>query len=218
MNTNETTYPMVRPTALRTRIVVSISSQLFAEGLKCLLVSRGHSVEVIGMESDFGTISEKLASDSFSQTVWVLDMKTLLAIAPVSKREIVRNQTILIADLSLGRKSRNYLADAAAIVSMESSYDELDMAIRSVAQGIRYFDQRLSHFRVEEFNGTSPNLTARQLQVLKMVADGMSSRKIANELLLSRRTVENHRARILERLGVSNAAEMIDVARNKKWI
>ena len=51
-----------------------------------------------------------------------------------------------------------------------------------------------------------------------MVADGMSSRTIANELLLSRRTVENHRARILERLGVSNAAEMIDFAKDKKWI
>jgi len=219
MNINQMPYRSIRPQTAATKIVISISSQLLADGLKSMLGQRGYEVEVFNKNVNFESVSRQLlSSDRGEQTVWMLDMQALLALVPSTKREMIRNRAILISDLNPGRKSGAYLADAAAIVSTESSFQELEFAVRAVAQGNRYFDQRLSHFRVEEFNGISPNLTARQLQVLRMVADGMSSRKIANELLLSRRTVENHRARILERLGVNTAAEMIDIARNKNWI
>ncbi len=219
MNINQMPYRKIRSHTVATKIVISIYSQLLADGLKAMLAQRGYEVEVFNKNADFESVCGKLSSsNSREQTVWMLDMQTLLALVPATKREMIRNRTILISDLNPGRKSGTYLADAAAIVSTESSFQELDFAVRAVVQGNRYFDQRLSHFRVEEFNGSSPNLTVRQLQVLRMVADGMSSRKIANELLLSRRTVENHRARILERLGVNTAAEMIDIARNRNWI
>ena len=66
-------------------------------------------------------------------------------------------------------------------------------------------------------NGTTV-LTNRQMQILRMVATGDSSREIASKLRLSRRTVENHRARILERLSVNSASEMVEVARQNGWI
>ena len=202
-----------------TKVVISIYSRLLADGIRALLSDCGYQVELHSKQASFDDIYNDLnVTSDRRDTIWILDLKTLLGVVPASRREMIQKRTVLIADAHLGKKSQSYLSEAAAIVCAESSFQELEFALRAVNQGNRYVDQSLSHFRMEEFNGTTPNLTTRQLQVLRMVADGMSSRKIANELLLSRRTVENHRARILERLGASSAAEMIDIAKNRNWI
>ena len=219
MNINQMSYQGMRPQNSTTRIVISISSQLLAEGLNSMLKNNGYDVEVFGRTATFHEIAASLKRpESLLNTVWILDIKTLVSVVPASQRSMIKNRAIIVADTGTSRKSKSYLSSAAAIVSTECAFQELEYAVRAVVKGNRYFDQRLSHFRVEEFNTTTPDLTARQLQVLKMVADGMSSRTIANELLLSRRTVENHRARILERLGVNTAAEMITIARDNNWI
>jgi DNA-binding NarL/FixJ family response regulator len=51
-------------------------------------------------------------------------------------------------------------------------------------------------------------LTPRELQVVKLIAEGYSSAEIATELVISRKTVDHHRANILEKLGIRNVAEL----------
>lgn len=63
-----------------------------------------------------------------------------------------------------------------------------------------------------EFTRKETNLTERQLEVLKLTAHGATSEEIACALVLSPKTVDNHRARILDRLGVSNEVAAVTVA------
>ena len=55
-------------------------------------------------------------------------------------------------------------------------------------------------------------LTTRQLEVLRLVAEGRSAKEIAAALCISRRTAEFHKARLMEALGVQNTAELIQYA------
>jgi DNA-binding CsgD family transcriptional regulator len=61
-------------------------------------------------------------------------------------------------------------------------------------------------------------LTPRQLQVLRLIADGLTSRQIATELGISERTVEVHRDAIYRRLGVHSALDAIRLALRRGWV
>ena len=64
----------------------------------------------------------------------------------------------------------------------------------------------------------SIQLTARQVEIVRLVADGNSSKQIAALLNLSPKTVQNHRAEIMRRLSVVSAAEMISKATQLGWL
>jgi DNA-binding NarL/FixJ family response regulator len=68
----------------------------------------------------------------------------------------------------------------------------------------------------ENRNGRVENLTDRELQVLQLLGAGMSTRKIADELTLSFKTVETHRENIKRKLGLGDAVELIRYAAD--WV
>jgi DNA-binding NarL/FixJ family response regulator len=86
---------------------------------------------------------------------------------------------------------------------------ELEHAIRSVMRGLSYFSSAVSR-RLAEPAEPQPDqlLTARQLEILKLLARGLGSKEIAFRLGLSSKTVDVHRARIMERLGVGDLANL----------
>ncbi len=88
---------------------------------------------------------------------------------------------------------------------------DLVTAIRTVAGGGAFFSPSaaasLLHERPAERE--KPRLTAREAEVLEMVASGLSSPQIAEELDVSVKTVERHRSRIMNKLGVSNVAALV---------
>jgi DNA-binding NarL/FixJ family response regulator len=90
-------------------------------------------------------------------------------------------------------------------------------AIRAVAAGRRYFSPPLSepalgdYARKAEGAPLDPyhTLTARERQVLQMIAEGQSGSAIAERLFISPRTVEHHRANLMRKLGLRNLKEVI---------
>jgi DNA-binding NarL/FixJ family response regulator len=97
---------------------------------------------------------------------------------------------------------------AHAVITKGAPLRELREAIERVAAGGIYYCSETSRLLREAV--TTPErdeqLTTRQLQILRAVASGLSSKEIASELSLSEKTVANHRARIMERLGVHDVA------------
>lgn len=63
-----------------------------------------------------------------------------------------------------------------------------------------------------------PKLTGRQLQILRLIADGDTSKRIARKLDIHIKTVDNHRKMLRDRLGVQSTAEMIRVAKDGRLI
>lgn len=85
--------------------------------------------------------------------------------------------------------------------------DELRAALSAVMSGTRYFSakiQCIAESTADGRNRLAPNLTPRQLEVLKRVASGNTTKAIARDLGISPKTVEFHRARLMERLDVND--------------
>ena len=108
-------------------------------------------------------------------------------------------------------------AGAAGYLTKESAADELIAAIRKVAAGGRYVTSTLAEKLADALTsqgGTDDHrqLSNREFQVLVMLANGRTLREIADELLISEKTVTTYRARILEKLDLRNNAEIAKYA------
>lgn len=110
-----------------------------------------------------------------------------------------------------------FRAGAAGYVVKDSAPEELAQAIRVVAGGGRHVSPSIAEgigedllLRVQAGSAPAPRpldqLTARQRQILQLVAEGNSTRSIADRLSISIKTVETHRAQIMDRLGIRDIA------------
>lgn len=102
---------------------------------------------------------------------------------------------------------RAFKLGAAGYLMKEGSPVELEQAVRSVMAGQTYHSpqvaQRLQHSRERT---PEEQLTERQIEILTLIARGHASKEVAFELGLSSKTVDVHRARIMERLGIDDVA------------
>jgi DNA-binding NarL/FixJ family response regulator len=111
-------------------------------------------------------------------------------------------------------------AGARAYVLKDSPPEELMRAVREAALGRRYLAPPLSDRAIEVYLLRSEDsqldpydmLTAREREVLHLAAQGMTSTETANRLCISPRTVEVHRARVMQKLGLHNRTELIHFA------
>lgn len=101
----------------------------------------------------------------------------------------------------------------------EEPVSEYVKAIRVVTSGGTYFSQRvvpiLSGLNSDR---SSPHLTTRELEVLELIATGASTREVADQLYITRRTVTTHLSNIYQKLGVSNRVAIVRKARELKLI
>jgi DNA-binding NarL/FixJ family response regulator len=108
-------------------------------------------------------------------------------------------------------------ASAAGYLTKESAPEELIAAIRQAARGGKYISQTLAQQLAAELGGETSKepheiLSNREYQVLRLLGAGQSVTEIAAELSLSVKTVSTYRARILQKLGLQNTAEIIRYA------
>jgi DNA-binding NarL/FixJ family response regulator len=109
-------------------------------------------------------------------------------------------------------------AGAAAYLIKDSATSELELALKCVMRGDTYLSPAISRQVVDGYVqrvgvGASPDpLTPRQRDVLKRVAEGRSTKEIAFDLNLSVKTVETHRAQIMDRLGIRDVAGLVRYA------
>ncbi len=104
-------------------------------------------------------------------------------------------------------------AGAAGYLTKDSAPDELLGAIRKIAAGGRYISQSLAErlaLHIESPSGEMPHegLSDREFEVLLMIASGKTVSEIASEMALSVKTISTYRARILEKTGMKNNAEL----------
>ena len=112
---------------------------------------------------------------------------------------------------------RAMYAGADGYLSKEVNSEELVAAIRNAIRGERVFSRSILNLlegKVKEQKTDQPSvkLTKREEEIVTLVAKGLTSQDIAKKLFISPRTVETHRARIMDKLGVNNAAGLVRFA------
>jgi len=118
---------------------------------------------------------------------------------------------------------RAVASGASGFLANDVDKEDLAMAIRAVSSGQIYFSTRIAQSITDVFirkvKNNQPDgpaqgaqITSRELQILELISEGYSSSEIANKLYISSRTVENHRANIMQKFRVKNAAELVRYA------
>jgi DNA-binding NarL/FixJ family response regulator len=98
-----------------------------------------------------------------------------------------------------------------------SGKEELINAIKSVMSGNKYFDSGVTLSLLNNKNTDSKikenhDLTEREIEILKLIADGFTNKEIGEKLFISHRTVDTHRTNMMRKLEVNNIARLIGFA------
>lgn len=138
---------------------------------------------------------------------------------------------VLILGLTGGYRDVQEFIEAGAkgYIVTSATLNELTTAIRSLLNGeialsphINYaMFAHLSHLacaRRRRQVVESMKLTSREMEILQMIADGLSNKEIANQLCLSLYTVKNHVHQVLEKLQVQDRRQAVEYAQNQEWL
>lgn len=111
--------------------------------------------------------------------------------------------------------ARAFKAGAAGYMTKESALDELVKAIRKITKGGRYVSEAFAEKLVASMREERPaqdSLSAREYQVMLMIASGKTLSQIAAEMMLSIKTISTYRSRILEKMQMKSNAEITHYA------
>lgn len=106
-------------------------------------------------------------------------------------------------------------------VLKDSDREEFIFALNSISKGKQFYSSTLLESginRVKEANIANNNLTERELEVLKLVAEGYSNIEVGEKLFLSSKTIDNHRTNLMRKLDVHNVVELVKYAIKNKVI
>jgi DNA-binding NarL/FixJ family response regulator len=202
-----------------TRVVVADDHTLLREGLKQLLRADG-DIEVVGEAADGQAVLQQVRSAEFD--VLLLDMsmpgKSGIELIKQVKSERPRLRVLVLSMHEEQQYAvRAIRAGASGYLTKESAPAQLLTAIRKVAAGGAFISAEVAE---QLALGAMPGaerpphelLSDREYQVLQRLVAGQSVTDIAGELNLSSKTVSTHKARLMEKLGVSNSADLIRYA------
>lgn len=203
-------------------IVISDGQEMVRAGL-CLLIAREPDLVIVADVPDGASAARALAEHDARVLVFDLGLPGRASLAAVSDlRESHPDAAIVViapqSDPELAREALGL--GASAFVVKAAPGTELIGAIRLAAAGRTHLSPELGA-RLATARGrrsssdasVARELSLRELEVLKLIARGHTNAEIANQLYLSVRTVESHRARIQRKLGRTGRAELVAHAR-----
>ena len=193
------------------RVVLADDHDLVRSGIKALL-TMVEGVEVIAEARDgkeLIALVEDLLPDVVMTDISMPGMDGITAIAEIhSKHPEVRLLVLSMYD-TVDFVKRAVANGACGYLMKDSPPFELEQALRSVMATGSYFSPAIAQRLLQPSEPTvDDELTHRQVEILKLIAQGRASKEIAYELGLSPKTVDVHRARIMERLRLNDIASL----------
>jgi DNA-binding NarL/FixJ family response regulator len=202
------------------RVVLADDHALVRAGMRSLLGAM-EQVQVVG-EAASGEEALTLAERERPDVVLMdIAMKGMTGLDAATRlREQHPGVRVVILSMHAGEEYvlQALRAGAVGYQLKDAATGELELALRSVMRGESWFSPAVSRQVVEGYvqrvggEAAADVLTARQREVLKLVAGGKSTKEIAFDLSLSVKTVETHRAQIMERLGIRDVAGLVKYA------
>ena len=204
----------------RIRVVLADDHALVRAGMRSLLSGMGQ-VEVVGEAASGEEALELAAREQPDVVLMDIAMKGISGLETAARmRETLPAVRVVILSMHAGEEYvlQALRAGAVGYLLKDAATGELELALRSVMRGDSWFSPAVSRQVVEGYvqrvggEPVADVLTARQREVLKLVAGGRSTKEIAFDLNLSVKTVETHRAQIMERLGIRDVAGLVRYA------
>jgi len=205
------------------RVLLVDDNNLFRLGLSALIVAHEDFTVIADLRGGKDSVQAVL---SHSPDVVLMDIMLSGINGLECVSQIKRRQPQIKVIMLTTFKTEEYVREALRVgadgyVLKDATIDELLMALRSVSHGKKYLSPDVSGHVVHSFlhphvNGSKPSrlemLTARERSILQLIAEGRTNRTAAEFLSVSPKTVEKHRATLMHKLGLRNAAELTLVA------
>jgi DNA-binding NarL/FixJ family response regulator len=202
----------------RSRILLADDHTLMAEALKHLLQS---DFDVVGIVSDGRALLE--AAENLKPELVVVDIgMPLLNGLDAAEQLKALHPDIKVIFLTQNREPRYaveaFRRKASGYLLKDSAASELVTAIREALQGRSYVSPLIAKGMLDRALNPEPGdpgrreLTSREREVLQLLAEGKSMKEVAAVLDISPRTVEFHKYRVMELLGVKSSAELVQYA------
>lgn len=207
-------------------VLLAEDHTILRKGL-CSLLENEYGIEVIGEAENGREAIEK--AEKLKPDIVVLDISLPLLNGIEVAKQLRKNFPEIKVLILTMHTSDEFVfevlnAGVKGYIIKKAAPDELVSAIHAISRGKSYFSPEISKMLMERKIETGQMqdgsisvkiLTEREHEVLQLVSEGHSSREIAEMLFISIKTVENHRANMMEKLGLHNLTELIKYAISK---
>jgi DNA-binding NarL/FixJ family response regulator len=201
------------------RILVADDHQILAEGVRSLLECEFEVIGGVGDGRELLSAASQHQPDVIVTDIAMPSLNGIEAAAQMRDMRVKAKVVFLTQHRDVAYARRAMEAGATGFVLKHSASSELLTAVREALQGRTYISpmiagELLQSYREDESGPreTVHRLTARQREVLQLIAEGSSAKEVASVLKISIRTAEAHRARILEALGLRSTAALVQYA------
>jgi DNA-binding NarL/FixJ family response regulator len=204
-----------------TRVVLADDHVLIRAGLRALLHSLPN-IEVVGEASDGHEAVEVIARHQPDVVIMDIGMPGLNGVD--STRRIVKQfpgTRVVILSMHANEEYVGRALDAGAKGYLLKGAEpaELELVFKAVMRGETYLSPSIAKHLVQDYlshrkekTHPLPDLTARQREVLQLIAEGCSTKDIANKLKLSVETIDTHRSELMHRLDIHDVAGLVRYA------
>ena len=202
------------------KVIIVDDHRLFRKGLR-LLLNEISNIEVIAEAANGKLFLDAIKIKKTDLVLMDIDMPELNGIEATEKAIAIYPDIKIIALSMYGDESYYYKmvnAGVKGFLLKDTDCEELEKAIKLVLEGNNYFSQELLRNIIVKFgsynyktilNNSLPKLSDRELEVLNHICNGRSNQEIAEQLFISPRTVERHRASLLSKTKSKNSINLV---------
>jgi DNA-binding NarL/FixJ family response regulator len=203
----------------RVRVLLADDHRIVAEGLKSLLAAEFELVSVVADGRAMVEAAKALRPDVIIADITMPQLNGIEALEEIEKFDPNVRVIFLTMHRDVAYARRALGAGAAGYVLKHSAPEELVLAVREAVLGRTFITPTLAGEVLQSLRQGSPQsqdpvatLTLRQREILRLLVDAFTAKQIASRLDISPRTVEFHKHRMVEMLGLKGSTELIHFA------
>jgi len=199
-------------------VLIADDHQLLIDGIRSTLAGVDDISIVASVNNGYQVLEQLDAGLQVDVILMDINMPKLdgLGCTKMVKKKYPDMKIVALSQYDEKRFVKQMLKNGAmGYILKDSDKDTLLAAIRTVYKGTTYFCERLSmrlinaELKMQDTRSLFPNLTDRELEILRLIGKEFSTQEIADMLFLSSHTIESHRANLMNKAGVKNTAGLI---------
>lgn len=204
------------------QVLLADDHKIMRDGLRALL-DKVADVQVVA-EAENGRDAVRLAKE-LKPNVIIMDMSMPELNGIDATRQILAEfpeMRVIALSMHSDKRflSQVFRAGAVGYLLKDCAFDELSLAVQTVVKGEKYLSPKLTNVVVDNFMrpsslslpAVSTTLTPREREVVQLIAEGETTKQIANHLNVSIKTIETHRSQLMQKLGVNSVAQLTKFA------
>ncbi|MFA6922622.1 MAG: response regulator transcription factor [Bacteroidales bacterium] len=204
------------------KILIADTQIIFFEGIKHIL-QKNPDIEIIGFATDKQELFQKIKEHK--PDLILIDFENVLDFEIENIKEIksiLPDIKILVITASKSKETINKVLKSGIInfIQKDCSIEEFQNALKTTVNGKKYFNEYILGILLNKNNYDSKedsdvHLTNKEIEIIKLLAQGLTTKDIAQKIFISIHTVNTHRKNILNKLNINNTSELIMYAVRK---